>query len=74
MLNAIIYVIREHIKNKELIFKLAAINMKKQTLRTALGSLWLYLHDIVYFSVFVLFRILMAGGGGSGGINNVVYF
>lgn len=73
MIEAIKYVISEHFKNRRLILKVAVINMKKQTLRTSLGSLWLYIHDIVYFSVFVLFRILMAGSGEIDGMNSVVY-
>ena len=73
MFKAVKYVIGEHYKNRQLILKVALINMKKQTLRSSLGSLWLYIHDIVYFSVFVLFRILMAGSGEIDGMNGVVY-
>lgn len=73
MIEAVKFVCREHIENIGLIFKMAFVNMKKQTLRTSLGILWQYLHDFVYFGVFLLFRILMAGAGKIDGMNNVVF-
>lgn len=73
MTEAIKYVINEHIHNFNLIRKMSMVSMKKQTLRTSLGVLWLYIHDFVYFFVFLLFRILMAGKGQIDGINNVVF-
>ncbi|MCD8239419.1 MAG: ABC transporter permease [Clostridiales bacterium] len=73
MLEALKFVLNEHIENRKLIFKLAIVNMNKQTMRTSLGVLWLYLHDFVYFSVFVMFRILMSGGGEIDGMHSVVF-
>lgn len=73
MLEAIRFYLKEHIENKGLILKLAAVSMNKQTLRTSIGVLWLYLHDFVYFSVFVMFRLLMSGNGEIDGMHNIVY-
>ncbi len=73
MLKAIRFVCKEHFDNMNIIAKMSLVSMKKQTLRTSLGVLWLYIHDFVYFFVFLLFRILMAGKGKIDGINNVVF-
>lgn len=73
MLEAVKFVFNEHYRNKRLILKLAKNNMSKQTIRTALGVWWVYIHDILYFSVMILFRILMAGNGKIDGMNAVVY-
>ena len=73
MLSAVKYVFKEHYDNRKLLFKMAVVNMTKQTMRTSLGVLWLYLHDFVYFFVFVLFRVLMAGSGEIDGMHPVVY-
>ncbi|MBQ5310910.1 MAG: ABC transporter permease, partial [Oscillospiraceae bacterium] len=59
--------------NRELLFKMALVNMSKQTLRTSLGVFWVYLHDFVYFFVFCAFRVLMSGSGEIDGIHSVVY-
>ncbi len=73
MFESVRFVAREHIDNKALIFKLAKNNMSKQTIRTTLGVWWVYIHDILYFSVMILFRVLMAGNGKIEGMNAVVY-
>lgn len=73
MLDAIKYIVSEHKTNKDMILKLSLINIGKQTIRTTLGPLWVYIHDILYFSVFILFRILLAGNGNIEGMNNLVY-
>jgi teichoic acid transport system permease protein len=73
MLEAVKFVCKEHFDNIPLIIKMSLVSMRKQTLRTSLGVLWLYIHDFVYFFVFLLFRILMAGKGQIDGINNVVF-
>lgn len=73
MVQAIKFVFDEHISNLKLIKKMAMVNMRKQTLRTSLGVLWLYIHDFVYFAVFMLFRILMAGNGNIDGMHTVVF-
>lgn len=73
MAEAIKFICKEHIENLKLILKMSMVSMKKQTLRTSLGVFWLYIHDFVYFFVFLLFRILMAGKGQIDGMNNVVF-
>lgn len=73
MRDAISYVYNEHKNNLDMIIKLAITNMSKQTIRTTLGVWWVYIHDILYFSVFILFRILMAGNGHIEGMHSVVY-
>lgn len=73
MREAIDYVYNEHKKNLNMIWKLAVTNMTKQTIRTTLGVWWVYIHDILYFSVYVAFRILMAGSGKIENMHSVVY-
>jgi teichoic acid transport system permease protein len=73
MLEAIKYILKEHINNRKMILKLAIISMGKQTIRTTFGFLWVYIHDILYFSAYILFRILVAGNEKVEGMNNVVY-
>lgn len=73
MRKAIKYVYYEHRKNLEMILKLAVTNMTKQTIRTTLGVWWVYVHDILYFTVYVIFRILMAGNGQVENMHSVVY-
>ncbi len=57
------YTINEHRDNKAHIFKIARENMQQQTLRTSLGIGWVFFRDIIYFTVFIVFRYLMAGNG-----------
>ena len=73
MFRSIKYVVREHKNNLRLIIKTAFMNMEKQTLRSSLGVLWIYFHDIVYITVFLLFRLLISGNGSIMGMNNVIY-
>lgn len=73
MKEAINYVYNEHKKNIEMIWKLAITNMTKQTIRTTLGVWWVYIHDILYFTVYVAFRMVMAGNGQIENMHSVVY-
>lgn len=73
MLKSIMYIWKEHKNNGQLILKLAFMNMERQTIRSSLGILWTYFHDLVYILVFVMFRLLIAGSADIMGINNVVY-
>lgn len=73
MIEAIKEVYQEHTEYKRMILKLAIDNMSRQTIRTTLGVWWVYIHDILYFTVFILFRILMAGNGFVEGMHSVVY-
>jgi len=73
MLNAVKDIMLEHKKNYLLIIKLAIMNMEKQTLRSSLGVLWNYFHDIVYILVFIMFRLLISGYGDIMGMNSIIY-
>ena len=73
MMQGIKYVIQEHKQNIPLMVKMAFMNMDRQTVRSSLGMLWTYIHDIIYILVFVAFRLLMAGNGNVMGMNSTVY-
>lgn len=73
MIDAIKYVIKEHKNNYRQIIKMALINTEKQTVRSSLGLLWDYFHDIVYILVFIMFRLLISGYGSIDGMNSIVY-
>ncbi|GFI68582.1 teichoic acid translocation permease protein TagG [Lachnospiraceae bacterium] len=72
-IKALEFSIKEHWKNKSLILQLAIADSKKQTIRTSLGIIWLYIRDITYFIVYTLFRILVAGNGKVNGISAILY-
>ncbi len=73
MIEAIKFVIKEHKDNYRQIIKMALINTEKQTIRSSLGLLWTYFHDIVYIFVFIMFRLLISGYGNIDGMNSIVY-
>lgn len=73
MLKAIGFIIKEHRENYRQIIKMALINTEKQTVRSSLGILWTYFHDIVYILVFIMFRLLISGYGKIDGMNSIVY-
>lgn len=73
MLKAITYILMEHKKNYRQIVKMALINTEKQTVRSSLGILWTYFHDIIYILVFIMFRLLISGYGSIDGMNSIVY-
>lgn len=73
MIKAFQNIIRIHIQNYRLIIKIALINTKKQTVRSSIGILWTYIHDIVYALTFVAFRVLVSGYGNIQGMNSIVY-
>ncbi len=73
MVEAIKYIFNEHINNYRLVIKLAIMNMEKQTIRTSIGVLWNYFHDIVYILVFIMFRVLITGYGNIMDMNSIVY-
>ena len=73
MLESIKYVIKEHKNNYRLIIKMAFMDSEKQTLRSSIGIIWTYFHDILYIAVFIMFRLLISGNGKIMGINNSVY-
>ncbi len=73
LIDAFIFAISEYWNNRNLIFKLARANAKKQTIRTSLGIGWLYFRDIIYFAVYTFFRIVVAGNGKVDGISAALY-
>lgn len=66
-------VLREHRQHMHLILKMAYMNMGKQTVRSSLGIFWTYFHDFIYILVFIVFRMLIAGGGDIMGMNGTFY-
>lgn len=73
MLKAIGFILKEHKENYRQIIKMALINTEKQTVRSSLGILWTYFHDIIYILVFIMFRLLISGYGKIDGMNSIVY-
>ena len=73
MFKAIGFILKEHRENYRQIIKMALINTEKQTVRSSLGILWTYFHDIVYILVFIMFRLLISGFGKIDGMNSIVY-
>ncbi len=71
--NSVSFFIEEHIKNKDNIYQIAKKNMHQQTLRTSLGIGWVFLRDIIYFSVFIMFRYLMSGSKQVEGMNFILF-
>jgi teichoic acid transport system permease protein len=65
--------LKEHTDNIYRIWQLGKNHMRKQTIRTTLGLGWVFIRDMIYFSVFLGFRYLMAGGGKMDGMNLIVY-
>lgn len=66
-------ILLEHKQNIRLLVKMAFMNMDRQTIRSSLGLLWTYFHDIIYILVFIAFRLLIAGNGSVLGMNSTVY-
>lgn len=73
IIQAVKYIISEHWNNRELIRKVAKDNTKRETSRTSLGVFWLYFRDLIYFSVYIVFRILMSGNSEVDGMDNVAF-
>lgn len=73
MLKYLSFFFIEHYRNRELISKLAKVKMSQTTIRSTLGVWWIYIHDILYFSAFILFRILLTGNSSVYGMHGVVY-
>ena len=71
--NSMAFVWREHKQNIRLITKMAVMNMGKQTVRSTLGIFWTYFHDFIYILVFIVFRMLIAGGGDIMGMDSTFY-
>lgn len=73
MLKSIKDICKEYQQNIRLLIKMAFLNMDKQTVRSSMGLFWTYFHDIVYILVFIVFRLLIAGGGKIMGMDSTVY-
>lgn len=73
MLESIRYVVKEHADNYRLILKMALMDSEKQTVRSSIGILWTYFHDVLYIAVFIMFRLLISGNGEVMGMNSSVY-
>lgn len=73
MFSSIKFTLQEYIRNRKLLFKLAYIHMSQATVRSTWGVVWVYIHDILYFTAFTLFRILLTGNRNVEGMNNVEY-
>lgn len=67
------FALHEYVNNRKLLFKLAYIHMSQATVRSTWGVVWVYIHDILYFTAFTLFRILLTGNRGVEGMNSVEY-
>lgn len=73
MFKAIKFILIEHKSNLYRIWQMGISHAKKQTLRTSLGLGWVFIRDMIYFSVFVLFRYLMSGGSEIDGMHFILY-
>ena len=73
MIKSIKYILQEHKNNFSLMVKMASMNKERQTVRSSIGILWTYFHDLVYIVVFVMFRLLISGNTDIMGMNSVVY-
>lgn len=73
MFKSLKYVWQEHKENKKLILLMAKEEMKKAKVRTSIGIAWDYIHDLIYFFVYTLFRVVMSGSGNVDGMESVLY-
>lgn len=73
MFASVKYVLWEHKKNLGLIGQMAVMDSEKQTVRSSIGILWTYFHDVLYIAVFVLFRFLISGSEEIMGMHHTVY-
>ncbi len=67
------FTITEHTSNLKKIWDISLKTMKQQTLRTSLGLGWVVFRDLIYFTVFILFRLLMSGSGEVQGMHFILY-
>lgn len=73
MFSSVCFTISEYMKNRKLLFKLAFVHMSQTTVRSTWGVMWVYIHDILYFTAFTLFRILLTGNRPVDGMTSVEY-
>lgn len=72
-MSSIGFATREYVKNRKLLLKLAIVHMSQTTIRSTWGVVWVYIHDILYFTAFTLFRILLTGNREVNGLTSVEY-
>lgn len=73
MINSVKFIMNEYKNNLPLIIKMAFMNTEKQTVRSSLGLVWTYFHDVIYILVFIMFRLLISGTGNIMGMNSIIY-
>ncbi len=73
LVQSVKYLFDEFKDNKANILGLAVQNMHQQTLRTSLGIGWVFVRDIIFYFVFIVFRFLVAGGGEINGMSFILY-
>lgn len=73
LIKSIVFIFNEYKNHKVSILNIAKENMRQQTLRTSLGIGWVVIRDFVYFAVFIVFRLLMAGSGTIEGMNFILF-
>lgn len=73
MLSSVKFTISEYIKHRKLLFNLSYVHMSQSTIRSTWGVMWVYIHDILYFTAFTLFRILLTGNRNVNGMYSAEY-
>ncbi len=67
------FTVTEHTSNLKKIWDISLKTTKQHTLRTSLGLGWVVLRDLIYFSIYILFRLLMSGSGEVEGMHFILY-
>ncbi|MDR3215159.1 MAG: hypothetical protein LBT75_02645 [Bacilli bacterium] len=62
MFEAIKCFVKEHVDNRQYIWKLAVSSAKEETRKTTLGMWWNIIRDIVFFVTYGMFMIVIRGG------------
>ncbi len=73
LFNSLKYLFSELKLNSKNLITQAKYQMKQQTLRTSLGIGWILFRDLVFFGVFIMFRLLISGAGNISGMHLVLY-
>lgn len=73
MFSSVSFTLKQYYQNRKLLWKLAMVHMSQSTVRSTWGVAWVYIHDILYFTAFTLFRILLTGNRGADGMTSVEY-
>lgn len=73
LLDSLLYLFKEITENRKNILLISLENMRQQTLRTSLGLGWIFFRDIIYYVVFILFRLVMSGSGEIEGMHFILF-